>query len=258
MMMMMTMMSQDWFFAQRTANNNRTAENANGQHHHHVLRIFENRPAGSYLADFSHQAFNFQRFCPDVKLTYTIDSVGQSDSRTDPWVRFVETDSKGGVNGPLTLTTTGPLDRETTPNVTFQVTCAVQPTSSSSSPTSPIFVTQNFTLRVEDEDDNAPRLQTPPPDSQLPDVIHHEIYLEDEGIIEVLYVIRHERTQRPLMIISHNLIICPAIKRNEQLVPFFSIPLHLLMTHSTSSSSTMKGEGHPASAFPHGAGQRHE
>ncbi len=81
----------------------------------------------------------------------------------------------------MLLLTAAPLDRESTPTVGFQLECTIAPTSSSS-PASPIIVTQNVTLFVEDEDDNPPRLQDEPP---LDDVVHHHVYLKDRGIVEV-------------------------------------------------------------------------
>lgn len=73
------------------------------------------------------------------------------------------------------LSTSEPLDRESTAKIPFQLICTVNDPLS----TSIFTLVQNGTLLVEDEDDNPPRLQSP--DEQQ--VIN--VYLKGKGIVQV-------------------------------------------------------------------------
>jgi len=70
---------QDWCFGPKSGNNrtsslNSTTSSQGSIIHHHIqlMRIFENRAAGSALTDFSYRIGNFHRFCPDLELRYAL------------------------------------------------------------------------------------------------------------------------------------------------------------------------------------------
>lgn len=91
-------------------------------------------------------------------------------------VKLLGEDGQEADGNRIELMTTGPLDRETTPVVPFQLTCSIQP-ATESWPASSIIVAQNLSLAVLDEDDNPPRFQEKT-------AVYH-VYLKDQGIVQV-------------------------------------------------------------------------
>lgn len=77
------------------------------------------------------------------------------------------------------LSTSDPLDRESTTTIPFQLVCTIDELLSTGLFTTQNTVVQNGTLLVEDEDDNPPRLQS----SDVQKII--DVYLKDKGIVQV-------------------------------------------------------------------------
>lgn len=40
------------------------------------MQIYENRPAGTLLTDLSYRSANFKQFCPDLQISYSLQSEG--------------------------------------------------------------------------------------------------------------------------------------------------------------------------------------